>query len=39
MSLAGAWQLYQTEEKIDLDDEDQDYTSGNITSMFTRRTW
>lgn len=39
MSLAGAWQLYQTEEKIDLGDEDQDYTSGNITSMFTRRTW
>lgn len=32
MSLAGAWQLYQTENKIIEDDEVQ--TSGNVTSLW-----
>lgn len=39
MSLAVAWQLYQTETKIVLDDDEDEYSSGNITSMFTKRTW
>lgn len=35
MSLAGAWQLYQTEDPIRLDDDDDyDDTSGNITSLW-----
>ena len=33
MSLAVAWQLYQTENKIILDDDD-DYTSGNLSSLW-----
>lgn len=33
MSLAVAWQLYQTEVKIVLD-EDDDYTSGDVTSLW-----
>lgn len=34
MSLAIAWQLYQTENKIVIDDSDDDYRSGNITSLW-----
>lgn len=34
LSLAGAWQLYQTENKIILDDEYEDYTSGNLSSLW-----
>ena len=34
MSLAIAWQLYQTEEKIVLDDDEEDYSSGDITSLW-----
>lgn len=34
MSLAIAWQLYQTENKIVLDDDDDNITSGDITSFW-----
>lgn len=34
MSLAVAWQLYQTENKILLDDDEEDHYSGNITSLW-----
>lgn len=34
MSLAIALQLYQTEEKVLLDDEDDGYTSGNVSSLW-----
>lgn len=34
MSLAIAWQLYQTEHKIVMDDDDEEYTSGNITALW-----
>lgn len=33
MSLAGAWQLFQTENKIVIDD-DEEQTSGNLTSLW-----
>lgn len=33
MSLAGAWQLFQTEYKI-VEDEDTDYTTGNLSSLW-----
>lgn len=36
MSLAGAWQLYQTENKIKIEDED-DQTSGNLSSLWGKR--
>jgi hypothetical protein len=35
MSLAVAWQLYQTEHKIIIDD-DEDLLSGNVTSLWGR---
>lgn len=34
MSLAIAWQLYQTENKIIEDDDDDDYYSGNVTGLW-----
>ena len=34
MSLAIAWQLYQTEEKVLLEDDDESYQSGNLTSLW-----
>lgn len=34
MSLAIAWQLYQTEDKILLDEDDDDAYTGNITSLW-----
>lgn len=34
MSLAGAWQLYQTEEPIRFEDDDEPITSGSITSLW-----
>lgn len=39
MSLAIAWQLYQTEHKIVLEDDDEEYMSGNVTNMFVKRRW
>ncbi|RYF61363.1 MAG: hypothetical protein EOO27_02320 [Comamonadaceae bacterium] len=39
MSLGVGWQLYQTENKILLDNEDDDYSSGNVTQMFVKRSW
>lgn len=34
MSLAIAWQLFQTETKVVLDDEGEEYTSGNLTELW-----
>lgn len=34
MSLAGAWQLYQTENKVVIDDDDT-VTTGNLTSLWS----
>lgn len=34
MSLAIAWQLYQTENKIVIDDDDENATTGNVASMW-----
>lgn len=38
MALAGAWQLYQSENPR-VPDTEESLTSGNITSLFTKRTW
>lgn len=34
MSLAIAWQLYQTQDKIVIDDSDENYQSGNLTALW-----
>jgi hypothetical protein len=34
MALAGAWQLYQTEEPTEIDDDEEHASSGNITSLW-----
>lgn len=39
MSLGVGWQLFQTENKVILDDDDDNAVSGDVQSLIVRRTW
>lgn len=39
MSLGVGWQLFQTENKVIIDDDDDNAVSGDVQSLIVRRTW